>query len=142
MGEIRSLKNDLAFGLSKENIENILKANFNEEFKNTKELYNDEYYPYDFEGLTTNMSVEMKSRRNSKNQYPTTIIPTHKVRNTDKKQVFVFNFTDEICYIEYSKEIFDKYNKRDITTYREGAIDIPKPHFLIPISHLKTLKSV
>ena len=138
--EIRSLKNDLAFGLSKENIETILNSNFGDEFKNTKELYNDEYYPYDFEGLTTGTSVEMKSRRNTKTAYPTTIIPTHKVRDTDKKQIFVFNFTNEMCYIEYSKEVFDKYEKKMITTYRQGKVDIPKPHFLIPITHLKTLK--
>jgi hypothetical protein len=142
MAQIRSLANDLAFGLSKETIENILTNNFGEEFKNTKELYNDEYYPYDFEGLSTKMSVEMKSRRNTKNQYPTTIIPTHKVRNTNNKQVFVFNFTNEMCYIEYSKELFDTFEKKMITTYRQGIIDVPKPHFLIPICHLKTLKPI
>jgi hypothetical protein len=136
----RSLSNDLKFGLSKENIENILKLNFEEEFKNTKDLYNDPYYPYDFEGLTSKTAVEMKSRRVRKNAYDDTILPVHKVRNTNDKQIFIFNFVDEMCYIEYSKEVFDKFKRKDITTQREGIVDRPKPHFCIPVNILLSMK--
>jgi hypothetical protein len=140
--EERSLENDLKFGLSKENIESLLKLNFEEEFKNTKDLYNDPYYPYDFEGLTTKTSVEMKSRRNKKNDYKTTILPVHKIRKTNDKQIFIFNYTDEICFIEYDKEIFDRFEITNVITKRKGIVDKPKPHFCIPITILKSLRNV
>jgi hypothetical protein len=136
----RSLENDLKYGLERETIEGILGINFNEDFKNTKDLYNDPFYPYDFEGLTTKTSVELKSRRVNKSAYETTIIPVHKVRKTNYKQLFCFNFTDDICYIEYNKELFNTFERKDIMTYRKGIVDKPKPHFLIPIHLLISLK--
>ena len=145
---IRSLANDLRFGLEKElEVVDMLKLNFCElynedDIKNTKELYQDEYYPYDYEGITNGTCFEMKSRRVKKNHYPTTIIPVHKVRKTDKKQLFIFNFTDNCSYIEYEEELFKTFQQRLITTERFGTIDKPKPHYLIPVNLLKDLVNV
>lgn len=140
--EYRSLANDLRFGLKQEDaILTRLKDNFcpmygEVDFLNTKDLYKDPYYIYDFEGITNKTSIEMKSRRVKKRQYPTTIIPVSKVRNTDTTQLFVFNFIDAVCYIEYSKEVFDKFEIRNFTTERAGIVDMPKPHYCIPIGSL------
>ena len=87
MTEVRSLANDLKFGLSNEElILPCLKTYWNDDtILNTKGIYGDEYFPYDFEN-EKGWSWEVKSRRNSKTKYPTTILPVHKIRKTDKKQ--------------------------------------------------------
>ena len=128
-----------------ENQLNNLKNNFcsiygEDDFLNTKDLYNDPYYIYDFEGTTNKTSIEMKSRRVKKNTYPTTILPVSKIRNTDKAQLFVFNFTDACCYIEYDKKIFDTFQIRHFTTERFGIVDKPKPHYCIYIKDLIEIK--
>jgi len=145
---MRSLSNDLIFGLGKEKeIVDLLQLNFcdlydEDEFKNTKELYQDDFYPYDFEGMRNGTSIELKSRRVKKNTYPTTIIPVSKVRNTDKTQLFIFNFTDNCSYIEYDKTIFDTFEVRNITTERFGIVDKPKPHYCIPVHLLIDLINI
>ena len=105
----RSFKNDLTFGLEKEiEVIDIIKLNFDDEvdIQNTKDIYGDDYYIYDFEAKSGS-SWELKARRIKKYQYPTTIVPVSKIRITDKKQFFIFNFTDACCSIEYNKELWD-----------------------------------
>ena len=107
---MRSLAEDLKFGLKNEEaVSGVLKTlsvMYDEaEFINTKELYKDYYYPFDFEGTTHKTAVEMKSRRNKKNTYPTTIIPVAKVMTNGVRQLFMFKFTDCITYIEYDKAV-------------------------------------
>ena len=51
---IRSLNNDLKFGLLKEiNILPTIQYTWKEEnnIRNTKDIYNDDFYPYDFESV-------------------------------------------------------------------------------------------
>jgi len=148
MAEVRSLANDLSFGLNQElEVVDMLKMNFCEmynedDFKNTKDLYQDDFYPYDFEGTTNGTSIEMKSRRVRKHTYPTTIIPVAKIRQTDKPQLFVFNFTDACSYIEYDKGLFNTFQIRNFTTERFGIVDKPKPHYCIPVNLLVDLVRV
>lgn len=141
--KLRSFKADLAFGLEKEvEVIDLLKMNFDGEadIKNTKDLYNDDYYPYDYEGLTTGMTFELKSRRVRKEAYGTTIIPVAKVRkNQIPPQLFIFNFTDVCSYIPYNEERFSKYKIADVATTRFGKVDIPKPHYFIPVKDLTDL---
>jgi hypothetical protein len=142
MTEIRSLRNDLTFGLTKEidlveHLERVLCPIYSEtHFINTKDLYNDEYCSYDFEGDINKTHIEVKSRRNTKYQYATTIIPVHKIQETDKKQVFVFYFTDQICYIEYNQQLFSTFNTRMIKVFRQGRYDPPTLHYEIPVNLL------
>lgn len=136
--EERSLENDLKLGLNKEdNIVQTLNAGFNDIFVNTKDKYGDQYYPYDFES-ENGVVIELKSRRNTYAQYPTTIIPVSKVLNRAdiKRHIFVFEFIDGIYYTDYDKERFSKYEIKMITTKRKGIVDKPKPHFCIPIKDL------
>jgi hypothetical protein len=134
----RSLANDIKFGLSKEvDILPTLSNRWNNEINimNTKDKYNDEYYPYDFEsdGLT---SWEVKSRRIGKYKFSTTIIPVHKIRNVDTEQIFVFNFTDTCSYIIYDKDLFKTFSTRWIKVEREGGNNNPVLHFEIPVNIL------
>jgi hypothetical protein len=138
----RSLKNDLTYGLNKEiDILPILINNWSDEtnIRNTKDIYNDEYCSYDFES-DNKTSWEVKSRRNTKLKYPTTIFPVHKIRDVDTSQYFVFNFTDGGSYIKYDKELFKTFNKRMIGVKRIGASSKPVQHYEIPVDILIDLK--
>lgn len=141
MFQNRSFKNDLNFGLSKEEpIRQLLKTYFKneEDIINTKNLYNDQYCKYDFEGITTNTRYEVKSRTNKKNQFSTTILPVHKITTeTTKKDFFIiFNFIDKCSYIKYDKDVFNKFDRKTFKIQRAGKYDPPTEHFLIPVSLL------
>jgi len=133
----RSLANDLKYGLDNEiTIIDLLNTTFGEVFINTKDKYNDQYYPYDFEG-DKGCCVELKSRRNTYRAYPTTIIPVGKILEfNNKRQMFVFQFTDGFYYTQYEATRFNTYEIKMITTQRKGIVDKPKPHYCIPISDL------
>lgn len=137
LGE-RSLANDLRIGEENETTnEAIFNRVFNDTFINTKIKYKDPYCPFDYEGETTNTRIELKSRRNKYNQYPTTIMPISKVLNSYKgRHIFCFSFTDGLYYIDYDKDKFSKYELRMITTQRIGIVDKPKAHFCIDIEDL------
>lgn len=138
MTSIRSLANDLSFGLKKEF--DILPTIINnwkddENIMNTKDIYNDAYYSYDFESRNGS-SWEVKSRRIKKECYPTTIIPVHKIRMVDTPQFFIFNFTDKCCYIKYEKELFKTFSTRYMSIERFGGNPNPINHYEIPIKNL------
>jgi len=135
----RSLSNDLNFGLGKEDeVLEKIKVFFEDDIKNTKELYNDKYCKWDYEG-STGTKYEVKSRRNTINKYPTTIIPCHKFINNKDKYICLFNFLDGLTYIEYDDEVFKTFEVKDVMTRRSGIIDKPLPHFHIPISKLNII---
>lgn len=137
----RSFKKDLEFGLSKEEpVRQLLKSYFQDEedIINTKDLYNDEYCKFDYEGTTTQTRYEVKSRTNRKYQYPTTILPVHKITTETTKNglYIIFNFTDKCSYIKYDKTIFDNFETKVFKIFREGKYDPPTLHFLIPVKIL------
>jgi hypothetical protein len=135
---IRSLNNDLKFGLLKEiDILPTIQHSWKDEenIRSTKDIYNDEFYPYDFESESIT-SWEVKSRRITKHHYPTTIIPVHKIRNVETPQFFVFNFTDTCSYIEYDVELFKTFRKRMVKVIRLGDRSNPVNHYEIPVNIL------
>lgn len=141
MSSQRSFQKDLEFGLSKEEpVRQLLKAYFTDEedIINTKDLYNDEYCKFDFEGTTLKRRYEVKSRTNKKYQFPTTILPVHKITTETTKNglYIIFNFTDKCSYIKYDKIVFDNFETKVFTIKRDGKYDPPTLHFLIPVKLL------
>ena len=137
----KTFKEDLAYGLEREEpVRQLLKRVFNDEedIINTKDLYNDDYCKFDYKGITTRRRYEVKSRTNSKDKYPTTLIPVHKItpKTTKYGLILVFNFTDKCCYIKYEPELFSKFKIRTMKIFRIGKYDPPTDHYEIPISHL------
>jgi hypothetical protein len=128
-----SFKTDYKFGLGKENeILPIIRAFFDRDIiKSTSKFekfdYSDEKYKY-----------ELKSRNNTLEKYPTTIICNDKVI-TDKL-IFLFNFTDGLYYIKYSKSKFDKFEKKlFVRNKRMDFKDLEKEYIFIPIDKLKKI---
>lgn len=107
---------DQIYGREKENtVLPILIDFFKLELKPTKN-----YFVYDYEGPNT--YIELKSRRNPKAKYPTTIVGKNKIdyaENCGKDVYFVFDFTDGLYYWKYDKTMigdkirFDKGGRFD-----------------------------
>jgi hypothetical protein len=135
--EIRSLANDLKFGEAKETdtISLIKQYWIDESVLNTKEKYNNRFCLFDYES-DDGTTWELKSRRCSKTAYPTTIIPSHKIRETNSRQIFMFNFTDCSSYINYDPDRFAKYKRKMVRCFRSGASSKPVEHIEIPIEDL------
>ena len=130
-----SLAIDLTYGLEKEqDIMTTLSKFFEKDLKKTT----DHYCPFDFEDEEKTISIELKSRRNCHNTYPTTLIPVHKITDDTKNLYFVFQFTNGVYFIKYEKEVFDKFNTCYITARERtrGAM-----HYLIPVELLTILSS-
>lgn len=129
-----NFKTDLEFGLKREN--NVLekiKKYFNDA---TITKTTDKYCKYDF--ISSTCKYELKSRKNKYKTYKTTILPTHKI--IDGKQIFLFNYFDGLYYIEYDKEVFDRFEKIEMTDYRSGRCGQIALHYSIPIELLKEIK--
>jgi len=132
----RSLQSDLSFGLANETfVINQLNIYYEEEeIKSSKELGYGHYCCYD--AISDNTIYEIKSRRCKYQSYPTTLLPVHKIKEGNKRFVFVFHFTDGLYYIEYSKELFDTFETKIVKIVRAGMNDKPTLHYYIPIQHL------
>lgn len=147
---MRSFKTDLEFGLNKEEeMINKIKQQFpfEKDIKNTKDLYNNIYCSYDYEGMTHNSRFELKSRTCKKDAYKTTIIPVHKINdistgNGEKDLYCIFNFTDFVTYIKYDKKLFDKFEKKTYKIQREGRYDPATLHYEIPTALLLNFNSI
>jgi hypothetical protein len=128
---LRRFQDDYEYGMKKEDImETKLRLLFNDEtITNTKTLYGDQFFKWDFESKC-GRKWELKSRRNTKWAYPTTIIPCHKT--TSGEVFYVFEFMDKKCYIKYDETLFNTFEIRTIKVYRAGRYDPPTDHYCIP----------
>ena len=90
---------DCQYGLSNEtDFYSKLKTKFGEDLvKKTR------YCKHDF--VSDKYIIELKTRRNEKTKYATTMIGLNKLQNIkDKKLILCFRFTDTDCYYEYNPE--------------------------------------
>lgn len=97
------------------------------------------YAKYDAVNETTN--IEIKSRKNAYDAYPTTLLTLNKISDTSKTNIFVFNFVqgdkNEIYYIEYDEEKFKPYERRMFSRANFKADE--KEYIYIPIEDLVLL---
>lgn len=126
-----ALVRDLQFGLASQvTLLPTLRAFFGDDLKPTPGKFD----KYDYESDTA--VYEVKTRRNSKDKYPTTCIGADKISASTKKIIFVFAFVDGPHYLEYNKELFDKFEVRPFARYRPGVYDKLKPYVFIPVDEL------
>ena len=130
-----SFSNDNKFGLAEE--EKVLRYLRMVFRKDNVTRTTDKYCKYDFEGDTA--IYELKSRTNRKNMYPTTLMPYDKIINTEKKQIFVFNFTDGIYYVAYNEDTFKPFIAPFVRNQRIDYTDVRKLYFHVPIEILKPI---
>lgn len=140
-----SYENDYKTGKSNENmIYDLLKS-----CKGLKKLKKskDRYCKYDF--YNKKCEIELKTRNNTFEKYPTTLIPVSKVLRDDdhnKTIIFVFKFKDttddikqSIYYIKYDVDKFENIKRIQFKrNSRYGIIDKPDEYFDIPTNMLKS----
>jgi hypothetical protein len=127
-------KQSYNFGKQKEEVVlPIIKNYFEKDITSSKERY----AKYDF--FDDEAYYELKSRTNTKNCYPTTMITKNKVESCDKDLKLLFNFRDCLAYIKYDEEQFKHYSTEQFS--RLGADWDEKPHLYIPVDHLTVIKT-
>lgn len=128
-----TIEEDLEFGLTAEKkllrgLQNYFGKNFYKEnnLRCRWDYRNDTHF------------FEMKSRRNNKDTYPTTMIPKNKVRHPNT--IFLFNFYDGVYYIHYDKDLFDTFecrlNKRESNSNHENR---EQETYFIPVKLLSPI---
>jgi len=135
----RTFTNDYKFGLQNEDkILPLINKYFNTDSLNPIIKSVSSFSLNDFESDTT--LYELKSRTNNYNKYNDTLLGFNKIINGSKKQVFLFNFTDGLFYIEYDETLFNTFTKKPfVRNQRTDYNDIPKIYLFIPINKLKKI---
>ena len=103
-----------------------------EYFKRDIKAYPNQYDHHDFYDET--YDYEVKSRTNSKNNYPDTMITLDKMMNLTKPLILLFNYTDRLCYVEYNANKFSEYRKKMFARSQKEC-DL-KEHLFIPVGDL------
>jgi hypothetical protein len=97
-----SFKVDYAFGTQKEiEVLDKIRVFFKDD---TIKASSYKYSKHDFIGTSI---YELKSRNCSTKAFNTTLLPKTKVIPDKENQVFLFNFTDGLYYINYNKNLFE-----------------------------------
>ena len=129
-----SIKKDIEYGLNKElEILDLLKNKFGESITKTK----DKYSSFDFEG--DNIKIELKSRRNTSDLYPTTMIGYRKIQaakyNKRIQHYYVFQFIDKVLYCQYNESDFKTFEIKRSGRIDRGRIE-SDDYIYIPIKYL------
>lgn len=102
-----------------------------EYFKKDIVEIDDKLSPFDYE--CSKYYYELKTRTNTLNKYPTTMIGRNKIGGS-KKTKLIFKFTDCLTYIKYNKELFDTFEIKKFD--RNSKEPNKKDYIYIPIEHL------
>lgn len=95
-----------------------------------------QYDRYDYESDTA--VYELKSRRVSKDSYPTTLIGADKVNpKHPKSQVYLFEFTDGLFYLRFDKALFETFERKPFVRNAPGFVE--KPYLFIPVTALEPI---
>jgi hypothetical protein len=133
----RSYKQDNQMGLHAEKeILPILEKYFGEKIVASQ-------YKYEkYDGASQTAVYEIKSRSNTSNAFPDTLIGANKViPNCSKIQRFIFNFTDGIYYIEYDEELFNTFeNSPFVRDPRIDYTDEVRSYYYIPVKKLTLIE--
>ena len=124
-----TIKKDLELGLQNQKyVLTTLRNKFGDSLVETQ----DKYCKWDYEDSLGN-HYEMKSRRIKKESYPTTLLPCHKILQTEVRQFYIFKFTDKLTFIEYNDELFNTFETDWVTDCRQNRDDL---HYYIPVELL------
>ena len=129
-------KKDYTFGLKKE-IELLpkIKLFFNDETITQLDRLN----VFDYKG--DNKYIELKSRNNNYNKYPTTMIGYNKIKKAlelNEDVYFIFNFTDGLYYYKFDRDK-ELEIKRNYCSRRDREKLEINDYYFIPIEILQKI---
>jgi len=132
------LKKDLQYGESKEDdIKSKLESYFKCNLEKTSKLNLFDYVDNDKKIL-----IELKSRRNTKMKYPTTMIGYNKIIESINKIkegwtiYYIFNFTDKLTYYKFEK---DNSKYHSIGGRKDRGRPEFKKYYFIPVELLSDI---
>lgn len=125
-----------AFGEEGEKNNFSIIQKLNPTFTKTKSVWD----PFDFVDETGKVYAELKTRRNMKDKYLTTMVPNSKIKKIKEgnQYYFCFNFIDGLYYIEYNKDLFDTFQVKRGGRYDRGKAEI-EDYIYIPVDCLLPL---
>ena len=135
---IKALQNDLDFG-------NTAELSLQQQFENHFDCKLNQTPPkhlFDFINEEKKIMLELKTRRNTKNQYNTTMVGYNKIQEAQRlKQegwsiYFVFYFTDNVCFYEFDS-IHNDWVKNGGRRDR-GRLEY-KQYYYIPVNLLHSI---
>lgn len=91
------------------------------------------YAVFDYEDKTNKILIELKSRTNTRDRYPTTVVGLNKIKEGQKKRAegyavyIVFNFTDGIYY--------QKLDDSPLTVKEGGRFDRGRPELSMQVHY-------
>jgi len=101
-------------------------------------MSNERFNKFDY--ISSEYLIELKTRFNYYNTFPTTIIPLFKINyglSLNKKMIFLFNFKDGLYYINYDKNIFDTFEiKKNYCSRKDRGFNEINDYVFIPIENL------
>lgn len=129
------LKKDIEFGnnnekLLKSKIENFFKCNLHHTNKTNV---------FDFIDTDKKILIELKTRKNTKMKYPTTMIGYNKILESIKKIkegytiYYIFNFTDKLTYYKFEN---DNNEYHSIGGRKDRGRSEFKKYYFIPVDLL------
>jgi hypothetical protein len=129
-----NFENDYLYGIQKQKeILPILRDYFGKDLEETVGRWK----KYDF--YSDKSIFELKSRKNTKTRYQTSLLTCNKVvSESGKDLIFLFNFTDQLCYIKYDPDLFSTFERRLFSRINESFDE--KDYFYIPIERLTMIK--
>lgn len=134
-------KNDLDFGLQSEN-ENI---DVIQKYFNCSLVKTGQYNEFDYVDKDKKILIELKTRKNTLNTYPTTMIGYNKILKAIDKKIegytiyFCFQFTDYLCYYIFEK---DNVKWQSIGGRKDRGCNEIKQYYYIPVNNLKTITNI
>jgi hypothetical protein len=137
MNQFRTYKQDKQNGEESElKHKNIFNTFFNDKFNKLST-----FHPLDFEG--DKFFLEVKTRTNNYNKYPTSLISASKInfcKKQNKETYFIFVFTDDIYYIKYDDKLFKTFDIKPFKrSDRIDHTDKLQNYYYIPIENLSKL---
>lgn len=137
---MNKFKQDINFGKISENeIFSILKYKYPDIEPTT------DYSIFDFISQNEKLKIELKTRRNESNKYPTTMIGLNKIKkcnDPDTTYLFIFKFTDQTLFIKYNVEIFNKFEIKISGRYDRKRSGELSQYIYIPITSLSPLEDL
>lgn len=99
-------------------------------------------HPFDFVNATSTCFVELKTRSNAKDKYPTTMVSQSKIKWANEYYpadfYFAFSFTDGLYYIKYDSKVFSTFEVGQGGRFDRGRPELNQYCF-IPIDQLTQL---
>jgi len=134
-------ENDLILGNTGEDeVFQILKTKYND-IQKTGSTYS----IFDFQSKDNKLKIEIKTRRNCYNKYPTTMIGFNKIKKCNKPDttyLFIFKFTDRIMHIFYDKEVFKGFDLKLSGRWDRTKSGEVSQYLYIPIEFLTPLEDL